>query len=94
MLRRKTSYILLFLAVIGFTALLFSQWSVLEDVDALEDYHYKRIKTFAESLSLVKKNYVEKVVMTVVAIDKIDIEKTRRTVEDKIGVEFRIRPHF
>ena len=61
MLRRKTSYILLFMAVIVFTALLFSQWSVLEDVDALEDYHYKRIKTFAESLSLVKKNYVEEV---------------------------------
>ncbi len=61
MLRRKTSYILLFLAVIAFTALLFTQWSVLQDVDALEDSHYKRIKTFAESLSLVKKNYVEEV---------------------------------
>jgi carboxyl-terminal processing protease len=37
------------------------KWSLLENVDADENLHYKRIKTFAESLSLVKKNYVEEV---------------------------------
>ncbi len=61
MLKRKTSYILLFLAVTVFSVFLLSKWSLLENVDAREDQHYKRIKTFAESLSLVKKNYVEEV---------------------------------
>jgi carboxyl-terminal processing protease len=61
MLKRKTSYILLFLAVTAFSVFLLSKWSLLENVDAREDQHYKRIKTFAESLSLVKKNYVEEV---------------------------------
>jgi len=42
----------------GFLA---GKWNLLSIVDAEEDFHYQRIKTFAESLSLVKKNYVEDV---------------------------------
>ncbi len=53
-------------------------------------------RMFNEMIDFTKrvKNYVEKVVMTIVSIDEVDVEKTRRTVEDKIGVEFRIRPYF
>jgi len=34
---------------------------LLTNVEADDNFHYSRIKTFAESLSLVKKNYVEEV---------------------------------
>ncbi|MGD8307123.1 MAG: YchF/TatD family DNA exonuclease [Ignavibacteria bacterium] len=53
-------------------------------------------RMFNEMIDFTKrvKNYVEKVVMTIVSIDEVDVEKTRRTVEDKIGVEFRIRSYF
>ncbi len=40
------------------------------------------------------KKYAEKVVMSIVTIDEVDIEKARRVAEDKIGVEFRVREHF
>jgi len=40
------------------------------------------------------KAYVKKVVLTVVSIDEVEIENARRLVEDKIGVEFRIRKYF
>jgi TatD DNase family protein len=53
-------------------------------------------RMFNEMIDFAKgvKNYVEKVIMTIVSIDKVDIEKARRTVEEKIGVEFRVRPYF
>lgn len=38
-----------------------SRWNFPDNVEAEENYHYQRIKTFAESLSIVKKNYVEEV---------------------------------
>ena len=40
------------------------------------------------------KDYVDKVTMTIVSIDKLDIERARKTVEEKIGAEFRVRPYF
>ena len=40
------------------------------------------------------KNYVEKVVMTAVLLENIEIEKMRQIVEQKIGAEFRGREYF
>ncbi|NNG27015.1 MAG: YchF/TatD family DNA exonuclease [Ignavibacteriaceae bacterium] len=40
------------------------------------------------------KQFAEKVVMSIVTIDEIDIEKARKIAEDKMGVEFRVREHF
>lgn len=53
-------------------------------------------RLFNEMISFAKtsKAYVEKVIMTVVDIDKIDIEKARQIVEQKIGAEFRVRHLF
>jgi carboxyl-terminal processing protease len=50
------------ITAIVFTGIMLNKWILLENVSAQEDYHYKRIKTFAESLTLIKKNYVEEVV--------------------------------
>ncbi|UCD34248.1 MAG: S41 family peptidase [Nitrospiraceae bacterium] len=61
MFSRKTALIWILIAIISCTGFFVSKWSLLEDVDADDNSHYTRIKTFAESLSLVKKNYVEEV---------------------------------
>ncbi len=62
MFRRKTAFIwMLIITVVFAVILLNNKWSLLEDVDAGQDTHYKSLKTFAESLSIVKKNYVEEV---------------------------------
>ncbi len=58
---RKTAFIVVLIAVISSAGFMLSKWSLLEVVYAKEDFHYQRIKTFTESLSLVKKNYVEEV---------------------------------
>jgi carboxyl-terminal processing protease len=57
----KYKTILFWVFAIVFTTFLMGRWSLLEDVSAGEDDHYARIKTFTETLSLVKKNYVEEV---------------------------------
>jgi carboxyl-terminal processing protease len=57
----KYKTILFWVFAIVFTTFLMGRWSLLEDVNAEEDDHYSRIKTFTETLSLVKKNYVEEV---------------------------------
>ncbi|MCH7771888.1 MAG: TatD family hydrolase, partial [Bacteroidetes bacterium] len=51
---------------------------------------------FNEMVSFAKnvKSYVEKVIMTIVSVDEVDIAKARKTVEEKIGAEFRARPYF
>lgn len=51
---------------------------------------------FNEMVSFAKnvKNYVEKVIMTIVSVDEVDIAKARETVEEKIGAEFRARPYI
>jgi TatD DNase family protein len=53
-------------------------------------------RMFNEMIDFAKKSklYVEKVVMSVVSIDNIEIGKTRRIVEEKIGAEFRVREYF
>ena len=40
------------------------------------------------------KNYIPAVYMTMVGVDGIDVESTRRFVENEIGAEFRYRPLF
>ena len=51
---------------------------------------------FNEMVSFAKnvKSYVEKVIMTIVSVDEVDIAKARKTVEEKIGAEFRARPYI
>ena len=61
MFSRKTAFIWMLIIIISCAGILVSNWSLLENVNASEDSHYRRIKTFAESLSLVRKNYVEEV---------------------------------
>ncbi|HDH06139.1 MAG TPA: S41 family peptidase [Nitrospirae bacterium] len=61
MFSRKTSVIFILIIIIASTGFLITKWSLLENVNAGENSHYTRIKTFAESLTLVKKNYVEEV---------------------------------
>ena len=53
-------------------------------------------RMFNEMINFAKqaKDYVDKVSMTIVSIDKLDIERARKTVEEKIGAEFRVRPYF
>ena len=58
---RKTAFIVILIAVISSAGFMLSKWSLLDVVYAKEDFHYQRIKTFTESLSLVKQNYVEEV---------------------------------
>ena len=60
------------------------------ELTGLETRMFNEMVTFAKNV----KQYVEKVVMTIVSIDQVDIEKTKKIVEEKIGVEFRIRPYF
>jgi carboxyl-terminal processing protease len=60
MFRHKTALIWILIVAVTFTGV-FLNLHLLENVDAEESDHYKRIKTFAETLSLVKKNYVEEV---------------------------------
>ncbi len=57
-----------------------------------------RVETrlFNEMIQFAKsaKSYVDKVVMSVVSIDQVEIDKARKIVEEKIGVEFRVRHYF
>ncbi|MGA7721036.1 MAG: TatD family hydrolase [Ignavibacteriaceae bacterium] len=54
------------------------------------------IRYYNEMINFAKeaKNYVEKLVMTAISMDKINIEKARTIVEEKIGAEFRLRQYF
>ena len=52
--------------------------------------HFEEMKNFAK----LAKQYVKKVVMSVVSLDEVEIEKSRKVVEDEIGVEFRVREYF
>ncbi|RPI59549.1 MAG: YchF/TatD family DNA exonuclease, partial [Ignavibacteriales bacterium] len=45
--------------------------------------HFDEMKKFAG----LAKSYVKKVVMSVVSLDEVEIEKSRKVVEDEIGVE-------
>ncbi len=61
MFRNKTAFILLLISTVIFSVMLLSKSDLLKSVNAEEGQNYKRIKSFAETLSLVKKNYVEEV---------------------------------
>ncbi|MCW8803904.1 MAG: YchF/TatD family DNA exonuclease [Ignavibacteriaceae bacterium] len=51
---------------------------------------------FDEMIDFAKKSkpFVEKVVMTIVSIDEVDIEHARKITEKEIGAEFRVREFF
>lgn len=51
---------------------------------------------FSEMINFAKlaKPYVNKVVMSVVSLDEVEIEESRKVVEEEIGVEFRVREYF
>lgn len=53
-------------------------------------------KHFYEMISFAKqaKPFVKKVVMSVVSLDDVEIERSRKVVENEIGAEFRIREYF
>lgn len=56
----------------------------------LEEKHFYEMINFAKKA----KQYVKKVVMSVVTLDEVEIEKSRSVVEDEIGAEFRVREYF
>lgn len=56
----------------------------------INESHFEEMKDFAR----LAKQYVKKVVMSVVSLDEIEIEESRKVVEDEIGVEFRVREYF
>lgn len=51
---------------------------------------------FDEMIEFAKKSkpFVEKVVMSIVSIDEVDIERARKITEEEIGAEFRVREYF
>lgn len=61
MFRYKTTILWTLIFVFALTALILSRWSLLESVGAEEGAHYKRLKVFAEAITLLKENYVEDV---------------------------------
>ena len=64
-----------------------NQYSELMGLDVC---YYNEMISFAKEA----KTYVERVVMTVLAMDEINIEMARKIVEEKIGAEFRVRQYF
>jgi TatD DNase family protein len=56
----------------------------------ISEDHFNEMKNFAS----LAKPFVKKVVMSVVSLDEVEIEKSRKVVEDEIGVEFRVREYF
>ena len=56
----------------------------------LDSNFFNEMINFAKS----SKPFVEKVVMTVVSVNNINLERARIIVEQKVGAEFRIRPYF
>jgi TatD DNase family protein len=56
----------------------------------VEPQMFNEVVTFAKA----SKKYVEKVVMTAVLLDDIEINKVRNLVEQEIGAEFRGREYF
>lgn len=72
---------------ISFNSFNSKQYSELMRVS--ED-HFDEMKNFAR----LTKQYVKRVVMSVVSLDEVEIEKSRKVVEEEIGVEFRVREYF
>jgi TatD DNase family protein len=70
----------------------------INTVDPRQYAEIMRVETrlFNEMVNFAKsaKAFVDKVIMTVVSIDKVEIEKARQVVEEKIGAEFKVREYF
>lgn len=60
------------------------------EIMRVEKRMFNEMITFAKNA----KQYVDKVIMSVVSLDNFDIEKARHVVEEKIGAEFRVREFF
>ncbi|MCX8104881.1 MAG: YchF/TatD family DNA exonuclease [Ignavibacterium album] len=60
------------------------------EIMKVDELHFYEMLSFAKK----SKEFVEKVVMTVVDVEVIEIEKARKVVEEDIGAEFRIRHYF
>ncbi|HSW54975.1 MAG TPA: TatD family hydrolase [Ignavibacteriaceae bacterium] len=56
----------------------------------LDTSYYDEMIDFAKK----SKPFVEKVVMSIVSIDEVDIEHARKITEEEIGAEFRVREFF
>jgi TatD DNase family protein len=55
-----------------------------------------KVSYFNEMINFAKgaKQYVKKVVMSIVSVDEVDIERSRKIAEENIGAEFRVREYF
>ena len=56
----------------------------------LDEKHFYEMINFAK----LSKPFVKKVVMSVVSLDEVEIDKSRKVVEEEIGVEFRVRKYL
>lgn len=61
MFRHKTALILYFVAILAITGLLVDKEILLGKVSDGDNEHYSKIKTFTETLSIIKQNYVEEI---------------------------------
>lgn len=59
--KKKTLPIWILITLVACAGLLVGKFSLIEHVSAYETEHYARLKTFAEAISLIEKNYVEEV---------------------------------
>jgi len=55
-----------------------------------------KVSYFNEMINFAKgaKQFVEKVIMTIVSVNEVDIERSRKIAEENIGAEFRVREYF
>lgn len=60
------------------------------NIMGLNETFFQEMIDFAQK----SKNYVDKVVMSIVSLDEVESEKARKFVVEELGLEFRIRPYF
>lgn len=55
-----------------------------------------KVSYFNEMINFAKsaKQFVEKVIMSIVSVNEVDIERSRKIAEENIGAEFRVREYF
>lgn len=56
----------------------------------LDEKHFYEMINFAK----LSKPFVQKVIMSVVSIDEVEVERSRKIVQEDIGAEFRVREYF
>ncbi len=56
----------------------------------LDSSYFDEMVSFARNA----KKYADKVVMSIISMNEVDIERARKFVENEIGVEFRVRQYF